>query len=286
MIGNLARAANWKGRIRDKLPTHTPEIYLIAILCIFGISACFLMPVGGGYDEETHLIRVWEMSGLTFIPNDKLGNEMPFPAVYWEMSYRRPFIIRAVEPDFWEKYSKLSIDAHDYIYGDVETRSVYAPPLLLPQALVMRYLGRSLQLPALTVFYACRLVGLLSYLLLVWYSVRIIPFGKWVLAILASSPVAILQASTVSADAISNGIAFLFIAGSLSLAHKKEIHWKEWLSFALLFFVLFWGKLNIVIAIQNAFWLYYITYQYDRVLPGGSSWLGLDCISQAIYSSW
>jgi len=246
MIGNTARAENWKNWIKDIFSAHTPEIYLIAILCIFGISTCFLMPVGGGYDEETHLIRVWEMSGLTFIPNDKLGNEMPFPAVYWEMSYRRPFIVRAVEPDFWEKYSELSIDAHDYIYGDVETRSVYAPPLLLPQALVMRYLGRSLQLPALTVFYACRLIGLLSYLLLAWYSVRIIPFGKWVLAILASSPVAILQASTVSADAISNGIAFLFIAGSLSLAYKREIHWKEWLSFALLFFVLFWGKLNIV----------------------------------------
>ena len=68
---------------------------------------------------------------------------MPFPAVYWEMSYRRPFIVRPVETEFLEQYQGLRVDAHDYIYGSAETRSVYAPPLLLPQALVMRYFGRS-----------------------------------------------------------------------------------------------------------------------------------------------
>ena len=222
------------------------EVYTVIVLLTFGLGVCFLLPIGGGYDEETHLIRVWEMSSLTFLPNEKLGNEMPFPAVYWEMSYRRPFIVRAVETDFWEKYGGLSLDAHDYIYGDVETRSVYAPPLLFPQAMVMRYLGRSLQFPALTVFYAIRIVGLLCYLVLAWYSVRVIPFGKWILAILATSPVAILQASTISADAISNGIAFLFIAASLAIANKKEIHRREWISLALLFLILFWGKLNII----------------------------------------
>ena len=240
----------WKKRIGDLLASGKPrspaEVYLLLALLLFGGAACLLLPVGGGYDEETHLIRVWEMSSLTFLPNEKLGNEMPFPAVYWEMSYRRPFIVRAVEPGFWEKYKSLSLDAHDYIYGEVETRSVYSPPLLLPQAMVMRYLGRKLQLPALTVFYACRLIGLLSYLVLAWFSVRVTPFGKWTLALLASSPVAILQASTVSADAISNGIAILFIAASLALVNKKEIHWKEWISLTLLFLILFWGKLNIV----------------------------------------
>lgn len=225
---------------------HAAEFYLIVTLLVFGVGACFLLPVSGGYDEETHLMRVWQMSSYEFIPNESSNGKQPFPAVYWEMSYRRPFIIRAVEPDFWMKYRDLSLDAHDYIYGSVETRSVYSPPLLLPQALVMRYLGRSLRLPALTVFYACRLIGLLSYMMLAWFAIRIIPFGKWVLAILATSPVAILQASTISADSISNGLALLFIAGSLAITTQKEIRWKEWFTLALLFLILFWGKLNIV----------------------------------------
>ena len=222
------------------------EIYLILVLFIFGLVTCFLLPVSAGYDEETHLIRVWEMSGWTFIPNNPLGKGMPFPAVYWEMSYRRPFIVRPVEMDFLEKYQGLRVDAHDYIYGSVETRSVYAPPLLLPQALIMHFFGRSERWSALTTFYACRMIGLLSFLILAWLAVRLIPFGKWTLAILAASPVVLLQASTISADAISNGIALLFIGATLALVNRRALYWKEWTAFAFLFLILFWGKLNIV----------------------------------------
>ena len=128
------------------------EIYLCIVLLVFGVSACFLLPISGGYDEEHHLMRVWEMSAFTFLPNDKLGNDMPFPKIYWDLSYRRQLMVRPVESDFWKKYGSLSLDAKDYVYS-IKTRSVYPPPLLLPQALVMRYLGRSFQLPALVVFY-------------------------------------------------------------------------------------------------------------------------------------
>ena len=239
-----------KDRVREMASSqknfHPAEIYLIIVLLVFGLSACFLLPVSGGYDEETHLMRVWEMSSFNFLPNEKLGYELPFPAVYWEMSYRRQVLVSAVEKDFWEKYGKLAIDAHDYIYGKVETRSKYSPPLLLPQALTMRYLGRKFQFPALPVFYACRLVGLFCYLVLAWFSVRIIPLGKWILALLAAAPVAVLQAATVSADTISNGIGLLFIAGSLALVVQEEIRWKEWLSFVILFLILFWGKPNLI----------------------------------------
>ncbi len=222
------------------------EIYLLLVVLIFGLAMCFLLPIGAGYDEETHLMRIWEMSDLTFIPNTTLGRELPFPAVYWELSYRRQLLVRPVEDGFWEKYKDLSIDSMDYIYGDVETRSVYSPPLLLPQAIVMRLLGRHWHFPALTIYYALRLTGLLSYMLLAWLAVRWIPFGKWILAIVACTPVAVSQASIISTDAISNGLAFLFIGGSIAVAVQKELRWKEIGTLAFLFFLLFWGKLNIV----------------------------------------
>ena len=100
---------------------HGGEIYLLVILFVFGICVCFTLPISGGYDEEQHLMRVWEMSSFTFLPNEKLGNEMPFPRIFWEMSYRREFIVRAVPGDFWETFGKLSLDAHDYMYG-IKTR--------------------------------------------------------------------------------------------------------------------------------------------------------------------
>src|SRR5262245_51917145 len=95
---------------------HSAEIYLLIVLFIFGAPAVFLLPVNGSYDEEEHLIRVWEMAHFTFLPNEKLGNQLPFPKIYRELSYRRDYIVRAVPPDFWREYGHASIDSMDYIY--------------------------------------------------------------------------------------------------------------------------------------------------------------------------
>jgi len=171
-----------------------PERFVIVALLAFGLVACLATPISAGYDEETHFIRAWEMAHLHFIPNEQLGSRLPFPALYWELSYRRQPIVEAADPGLWSKYGSLPLDAHDYVYANVETRSVYSPALLLPQALALRYLGLSLKLPALPVYYACRIAGLLSYLILGWLAVRLIPFGKWLLAVLVVSPMALYQA--------------------------------------------------------------------------------------------
>lgn len=229
-----------------RMSLSAPERYLIFALVVFGFLTSLLMPISGGFDEETHLMRVWEMSALQFIPNQNLGIELPFPAVYWELSYRRQVFVRPVEAGLWQKYGSVALDEFDYVYQGVKTRSVYSPLLLFPQAMVMRYLGRRFDWPALPVFYATRWAGLLSYMLLTWLAVRMIPFGKWPLAVAAVLPTAVLQASTISADAISNGAALLMIAGALWGAQKQTIGWKEWFVLVVLFFLVFNGKLNIV----------------------------------------
>ncbi len=223
-----------------------PEWFAIIAILTGGLVIVFMTPVSAGYDEETHLARVWEMSSFQFIPNASLGNQQPFPAIYYQLSYRRQKMVEPVTPEFLTHIASKPIDANDYIYGDFQTRSVYSPPLLFPQAMTMRYLGRSLHLPALTVFYACRAAGLLSYLILAWLAIRTIPFGKWVLAVLIAAPMTLFQAATISTDAITNGIAFLFVGGSLGIASRSQIDWKRWWVLVVLFFMLFWGKVNLV----------------------------------------
>jgi len=223
-----------------------PEVFVILVLLILGVISSLAVPLSAGYDEETHFIRAWEMAHYYFIPNEQLGSTLPFPAIYWELSYRRQPIVQAVEPGFWSKYGSLSIDSHDYMYANVETRSVYSPALLLPQALALRFLGLAWRLPALPVYYAVRFIGLLSYLLLSWLAVRFIPYGKWLLAILAVAPMALFQASTISADTISNGIGFLFIGSTLAITNKKELGWKEWGVLVIVVALLFLAKVNLV----------------------------------------
>jgi uncharacterized membrane protein len=221
------------------------ELFVICVLLILGGYMVFTVPLGAGFDEETHLLRVWEMSAFYWIPNEKLGDDMHFPAIYWDFSYRRQAILEPIDPKFWHEYENVPIDGLGFVDAKLTTRSVYSPLLLLPQSLVMYTFGRVLDMPALKVLFAMRFAGLLTYIVLVWLAVRLAPYGKWVLAILVLSPMAIFQASTVSTDAISNGLGFLFIGGCLSVASRSQVKWKEWIALALLLFFLFWAKVNL-----------------------------------------
>jgi uncharacterized membrane protein len=232
-----------------------PEIFLIVTLLVFGSVACLAIPISAGYDEETHFVRAWEMAHLYLIPNEQLGAKLPFPAIYWELSYRRQAMVEAVPPGLWNQYGGLRMDAHDYVYSNVVTRSVYSPLLLLPQAFILRYLGLSLDLPALFVYYACRFAGLLSYLVLCWVGLRALPVGKWLLAVLMVSPMALFQASSISADTISNGIGFLFLGASLWLAEKQQIRWKQWLLLLGVIALLFMAKVNLLFLVLLPFLL-------------------------------
>jgi uncharacterized membrane protein len=225
----------------------TPELFVVFVLLVFGSFLAFKVPLGAGFDEETHLLRVWEMSAFEWIPNAKLSTQMHFPAFYWDNSYRRQAILEPVDPNFWSNYADTSIEASGDVPENLTTRSVYSPLLLLPHSLVMFFLGRVLHLPALTVLIAMRMAGLLCYTLLVWLAVRMASFGKWLWAILVVAPMAVYQASTISTDSISNGIGFLFVSCCLYITTLPQIKWKEWLILVLLFSLLFFAKVNMAI---------------------------------------
>jgi uncharacterized membrane protein len=240
----LIKLQTWWNRQKYLSDITSPEVFVLVILLFFGTFLSFRIPLGAGFDEETHLLRVWEMSSFEWIPNTKLSNQMHFPAFYWDNSYRRQPILDPIEPDFWSNFSKTPIDGFGMVSENLTTRSVYSPLLLLPQSLVMFFFGRVLHLPALTVLIAMRILGLIFYTLLVWLAVRLAPYGKWMWAILVLSPMAIYQASTISTDSMSNGIGFLFVSYCLLAATLTQIKWKNWIFLGFLFVLLFFAKVN------------------------------------------
>jgi uncharacterized membrane protein len=230
----------------EKIYISSVEICLILLLLTFGLPMILLIPPGAGYDEEDHLVRVWELSAFSFIPGQLSAEELKYPTMFRDLAYRQQTVSGIVDGGFWQTYAEIPLYERGYVHREINTKSVYSPALLFPQAISMRYLGRQADLPALTVFYLCRLAGLLSYVILVWLAIRLIPFGKWILLVLTASPMALFQATTISTDAISNGIGFLFIAGCLRAAQLKEIDWKECGNLILLIFLLFLAKLNLI----------------------------------------
>jgi uncharacterized membrane protein len=236
------------------MPISRVEIFLLLTLLIFGLGMIILIPLGAGYDEEDHLVRVWELSAFSFIPGQMSAREMKYPTMFRDLAYRQEASAGIIDSDFWKKYARTPLYEHGFVRRELKTKSVYSPVLLLPQAIVMS-LGRSADLPALPMLYVCRFASLLSYLILVWLALRMMPFGKWILSVLAVSPIALFQATTITPDAISNGIGFLFIGGTLKLAGIKVIGWKEYGKLVLFIFLLFLAKVNLTVLILLPFLL-------------------------------
>jgi uncharacterized membrane protein len=222
------------------------DVLLLLILSLFGLPMILLIPPGAGYDEEDHLVRVWELSASSLVPGQLSPQELRYPIVFRDFAYRQQGSAGIINSEFWQSYARTALNERGFVRREIDTKSVYSPALLLPQAVAMGLFGRIADLPALPVFYLCRLAGLLSYLILAWLALRQMPFGKWILLTLAVSPMTLFQAATITPDAISNGIGFLFIAGCLRLAQLQELGWSEVRNLIFLVFLVFLAKLNIV----------------------------------------
>jgi uncharacterized membrane protein len=175
----------------------------------------------------------------------------------------------------------------------------YSPTNYFPQAAAIA-LARPFGATPLVMMYAGRLGNLLVWSLLIYLALRLIPMLDWTLFLLALMPMSLCLAASLSADAMVNGISFLFVAAVLNfaLADDRAITARRfaaliflgilialaktaYLPFTLLFLVIpakkfggrlrYWAAFGVFIAIclgTNIAWTLY-TYK-DFVNPGVS----------------
>lgn len=231
-----------------------PEKFFLFSGLIAGLLLCFLIPIGAGYDEDTHVARIWEISHGNLIPNSLLYTGPNFPSVFYELSYRQKNFLDPVSLHFIADNFNRHIDWNNMIVHS--TRSLYNPLLYIVQGFIMGLLGRLFNAPVLLIYYLCRISYLLLYISLTYLAIKIIPLGKWVLVTLALAPMAMTQAVDISADPITNAVCFLFLAYILylrftqKLITRKDI-WIILLMLALLFIV----KINGIVLMLALFLL-------------------------------
>ncbi len=243
-----------------------PEGVFLIIALVFGRVMCFLIPNQSGFDELDHLARIWEISGGFFIPNQKLSQGPYLPKVFREISYRNQFFYDPVDPNYFSEHGKDRISQDGFI--DFRIKPVNFPTVYFPQAFAMGLLGRIMDAPVLVIYYTSRILDLLGYLLLTFIAIRLIPFGKWILTVLALAPIAVYQASTVSPDAYTNGACFLFIAWVLKLAFQEnKINWKQlWITIGLTALLLM-VKLNAAFLLPLLLLLVWRGFESRKMLP-------------------
>jgi uncharacterized membrane protein len=209
------------------------HIFLAAAL-FFGLLWVFLIPPFQSPDENAHFFRSWTLAqGNIVLEQAKdeaghtvLGAYLPRSVAAlperldYQLVMRNPFA-KFDFRHFW-KYiltEDFNAGSGESVYQDISSN--YSPICYLPQTAGIA-IGRIFRLSPLGCFYLARVVVLLSYIVLIFMALKVLPVGKHIMMPLALLPMALGIAASLSSDVVLNGVAFLFIAYTLSQALSKS----------------------------------------------------------------
>ena len=189
-------------------------------------------------DEYMHFYRSYQVSEgrlTAYRVGADIGGYLPRSLV--ELGDRLPPALR-LDPDrrlhFRDVWGLRTLglrpdDRQFVVFGAV---SWHSPTNYFPQAAAIA-LGRWAGLTPLWLFYCGRFGNLLSWSLLVYFAIRLVPIMDWTLLLLALMPMSLAQASSLSADATVNGICFLFVAAAMRCAIGSAAAMTAWRTTAL-----------------------------------------------------
>ena len=123
------------------------------------------------------------------------------------------------------------------------TAGSYSYVSYLPQ-LPAIYIGRLFNFNVLTIFYLGRIFALAFYIFCVWYSIRIVPFGKNIFLALGLIPMSISLAGSYSGDCVTLSFAFLAVSLALYLSDQPKINLKDTRLILLMTIVSLYGVLK------------------------------------------
>lgn len=89
-------------------------------------------------------------------------------------------------------------------------------------------IGRIAKLNSIQILFVGRLCAMFLFAVITYLTVKLMPFGKITMLVIAILPMTMQQAVSFSYDSVLNGVLFFMIAYSLYLAYSKErVHWKQ-----------------------------------------------------------
>lgn len=201
------------------------EYSFIIIGLAFGLLFVFINPPFQTNDEDRHFIHAYFLSEGIIIPSvkdNKIGGELPNNLVSTVQLYQGiPFQNGVkIDPKRVENTRDIPLKPneknfyHDFHYAQ-------NPIPYVPHAIGIM-IGRIINSNPVWLGWFGRIGGLLSYILIVFFAIRITPIFKSVIFLYSLTPMALYQGASVTYDMLSNALSFLLIAVILFFALEKE----------------------------------------------------------------
>ncbi|MBP7760315.1 DUF2142 domain-containing protein [Candidatus Saccharibacteria bacterium] len=208
----------------------TPEKFFLTIAGLFGVMCVFLIPPMQAPDEQAHFYRAYQVSNLSLFA-EKFTNEgqvhygAQLPVSVYEASetFRIPVAgnpTQAFNASYYRQYLRQPLEPHKTRMVSNEAGNMYSPVIYIAQAVGIT-IGKVFNASPLIIIWLGRLANLALWLILIYMAIRLFPYAKWGLTLLALNPVSLTQSASLSGDVFTVGTAFLFVSAVMYLYSQR-----------------------------------------------------------------
>ncbi len=198
-----------------------PERIFLWLFLPAACAFCLLTPPFQAPDEPAHLYRAFQVSELRILPasdTTRLGGEIPVQLHRMATELRGAKRNHKADLQLVRSYLRGRLDSENRQFVEFLS-ALYSPVPYVPQAVGVG-LGRILHLPPLALLYLGRLANLACAAGLIYWSLRWIPSYRWSLTLIALTPMFLFLAGSLSADATTLALMFLWVAQIVRLASR------------------------------------------------------------------
>ena len=196
----------------------TVEKLFLTYIIPIGIIFMVLLPIDFVPDEDSHIYKAYDLSKGNIIT--------PFGENKEGDIYVPKELVDLHDITTKQEYKLL----HEYFQKETNYEELvpvqtiaktYFPASYVTGAVVFA-VGRLFNANILLLCYIIRLINFILTIFVGYYCIKLIPFGKLVLAIYMFLPMYIQQSAAISADVFLNSMALLFIVYNLKLLYQEH----------------------------------------------------------------
>lgn len=208
---------------REKL--FCPENLFLLIGYVFGFLLIYSNPPFQSNDEDRHFYNAYLLSTGQITPvqnKNQVGGYLPKNLYAVSDMYQGiPFSTGAkINYKMLKELSAVPLNKEAQEFYDNSSYRInpvsYFPFIIGIKAAAL------INSNPIHLLWGARIAGLLTFLLIVFFAIKIIPVHKWVLFAVALSPMTIYQATSVSYDVLCLSLSFLIIALALKYAFMES----------------------------------------------------------------
>lgn len=226
-----------KTQPKKGLPYLAPEYAFLVIGLVFGLILIYVNPPFQSNDEDRHFYNSYFASTGQITPRqngEQVGGLLPTNLLNVTMSFQGiRFDNTKLSEARVESLTTTPLAPEETTFYNNPNYSI--PPVPYLPFVVGIWISRAIDSNPITLLRGARFVGLVTFLVAVFFAIRIIPVHKYALLVVALTPTTLFQASSVTYDTVMMAATFLMFALILSwVMRDSELSNKELLLLVLL----------------------------------------------------